>query len=205
MNHPHTRRPARIALLLAVVVTIGFLLNGLAREGAVAADTGQSAVEGRAVNQLQAASSAATQEISARFQHAVIMLHAGEYDYAVTALRRVLELAPRMPEAHVNMGFALLGLDHADAAREFFLAAIELRPRQTNAYWGLAVSLEALCDYPGAIGAMRTYVHLADGEDPYLAKARAALWEWGAGEDGSKNKQVSTEPGRDCLPASAVQ
>ena len=105
----------------------------------------------------------------------------------------------------MNKGFALLGLDHPGTAKEFFLTAIELRPRQTNAYWGLAVSLEALCDYPGAIGAMRTYVHLADVEDPYLAKARAALWEWGAGEDGSKNQQVSLEPGRDCLPVSAVQ
>ena len=90
MKHTHTRRPARIKLLLAVVVTLGFLLNGLAREGAVAADTGQSAVEGREVDEIQAASGASTKEISARFQHAVIMLHAGEYDYAVTALRRVL-------------------------------------------------------------------------------------------------------------------
>ena len=205
MNHPHTCRPAGIALLLAVVVTFGFQVNGLARESTVAADTGQSRVEGGAVDEIQAASGAAIKEISARFQHAVIMLHAREYDYAVTALRRVLELAPRMPEAHVNMGFALLGLDHPDTARDFFLTAIELRPRQTNAYWGLAVSLEALCDYPGAIGAMRTYVHLADGEDPYLPKARAALWEWGAGEDGSKDQPVSIEPGRDCLPVSAVQ
>ena len=118
------------------------------------------------------------QEIRARFRQAVIMLHAGEYDYAVAAMRRVLELSPKMPEAHVNMGFALLGQGHPGVARDFFLGAIELRPGQANAYWGLAVSLEKLCDIKGATGAMRTYLHLADADSRYVSKARAAIWEW---------------------------
>jgi hypothetical protein len=37
--------------------------------------------------------------------------------HAITALHRVLELAPQLPEAHVNMGFALLGLQQAEPAR----------------------------------------------------------------------------------------
>ena len=120
------------------------------------------------------------EEVDERFRQAVIMLHAGEFDYAVTALRRVLELSPMMPEAHVNMGFALLGQGHPEVAREFFLGAIELRPRQSNAYWGLAVSLEKLCDLQGATGAMRTYLHFADANDYFVSKARAAIWEWQA-------------------------
>ena len=32
----------------------------------------------------------------------------------------------------------------------------------------------------GAVGAMRTYVHLTKPNDPYLRKAQAALWEWEA-------------------------
>jgi hypothetical protein len=40
------------------------------------------------------------------------------------------------------------------------------------------VSLEGLCDIAGATGAMRTYIHLAPADDPFLVKARAALWEW---------------------------
>ena len=59
-----------------------------------------------------------------------------------------------------------------------FQTAIDLRPTQVNAYWGLAVSLEGLCDIAGAMGAMRTYVHLAPADDPFLIKANAALWEW---------------------------
>ena len=117
-------------------------------------------------------------EIAARFQQAVVMLHAKEYAYAVTALHRVLELAPRLPEAHANMGFALLGQEHYVGARDFFRSAIALRADQVNAYWGLALSLEQLCDMRGAIGAMRTYVHLTDPQDPLRRKGRSALWEW---------------------------
>ena len=117
-------------------------------------------------------------EIAERFQQGVMMLHAEKYEYAVAALHRVLELSPKMPEAHVNMGFALHGQGHHAAARDFFYSAIELHPNQANAYWGLAISLEALCDIRGAIGAMRTYVHLENPTSQYLSRARAALWEW---------------------------
>ncbi len=122
----------------------------------------------------------ARQEIHQRFQQGVIMLHAKQHEHAVTAFHRVLELDPEMPEAHVNMGFALIGLERYGAARDFFESAITLRREQVNAYYGLAVALDGLKDRPGAIGAMRTFVHLSSSEDPYLRKARAALWEWEA-------------------------
>jgi tetratricopeptide (TPR) repeat protein len=117
-------------------------------------------------------------ELRKRFEQAVVMLHAKQYDHAVTALHRVLEIAPRMPEAHVNMGYALLGLQKPEAARGFFEAAVELNPRQANAYYGLAVTSEALKDYEMALGAMRTYLHFAAADDPYRTRARSALWEW---------------------------
>ena len=117
-------------------------------------------------------------EIADRFRQGVVMLHARQHGHALTAFHRVLELEPRMPEAHANMGFALIGLGRAAQARDFFESAIELRREQMNAYYGLAVALEALADVNGAIGAMRTYTHLARADDPYLPKARAALWEW---------------------------
>lgn len=117
-------------------------------------------------------------ELEVRFQQAVYMLHAGHYDDAVTALHRVMELSPRMPEAYVNMGFALYGLKRYKAARDFFDAATDIRPYQGNAYWGIAISLEKLGDLKGALGAMRTYIHLAPPNDPYVTRARSALWEW---------------------------
>jgi len=127
------------------------------------------------------ADSARREEIRIRFEQAVLMLHAREYEHALTALHRVLELAPSMPEAHANAGYALLGLKRTAAARDFFESAIALNPMQANAYYGLAAALEELGDRAGAIGAMRSFVHLAKDEDPrHLAKARAALWEWEA-------------------------
>lgn len=120
------------------------------------------------------------QEIAIRFRQAVAMLHAGEYDYALKALHRVLDLSPRMPEAHVNMGYALFGLGQYPAARDFFTSAIDLRPEQANAYYGLAISLEQLGDLAGALGAMRTYLHRGKADSRYRRRAEAAVWEWEA-------------------------
>ncbi|MDO8991382.1 MAG: cbb3-type cytochrome c oxidase subunit I [Sideroxyarcus sp.] len=118
------------------------------------------------------------EEIDRRFLQGVAMLHAKQFDYAATAFDRVLELAPNMPEAHVNMGYALIGVGRYDAARDFFEAATRLRVTQVNAYYGLAIALEGSGDLPGALGAMRSYVHLAHGEDAYVRKAQAAIGEW---------------------------
>jgi predicted Zn-dependent protease len=117
-------------------------------------------------------------EIERRFAQGVLMLHAKQHEHALTAFHRVLALAPGMPEAHVNAGFALLGMSEAAAARAFFEAAIALRKEQMNAYYGLAVASEQLGDLAAARGAMRTYAHLAPQDDPFRRKAEAALWEW---------------------------
>lgn len=113
-----------------------------------------------------------------RFEQGVAMLHMRQYDYALTAFHQVLAMAPTLPEAHVNMGFTLLGLEQWQAARDFFESAIELRREQLNAYYGLAMALEALGDMPGAIGAMQSYLHRAPADDSYRKSAEAALWEW---------------------------
>jgi len=125
------------------------------------------------------AARAQADEVRRRFDAAVVMLHAKQYEHAVTALHRVLELAPRLPEAHVNMGYALLGLNRHAAARDFFDSATALQADQANAYYGLALAWEAAGDLPMAMGAMRSYLHLARTEsDAHLRRARAALWEW---------------------------
>lgn len=126
-------------------------------------------------------------EVTQRFNQAVAMLHAKQYDYAIAALHRVLLLAPELPEAHVNMGFALMGLGRHAEARAFFDGAIALRPEQANAYYGLALAWDAAGDRALATGAMRTYVHLAKNENPeHLSRARAALWEWQAEADAKR-------------------
>ena len=119
-------------------------------------------------------------QVAERFQQAVALLHAKRFDYAITALDAVLALAPDMPEAYVNMGYAFLGLEEFGPARGAFEKALNIKLDQVNAYYGLAVAFEAQGDYEAALGAMRSYIHLSPPDDPFLPKARAALWEWEA-------------------------
>lgn len=116
--------------------------------------------------------------VQQRFDQAASLLHAGQFEYAITALNQILSIQPRLPEAHVNLGFAFLGLKDYQASAVAFSRAIDLRPEQLNAYYGLAEALEGMEDFEGALGAMRSYVHLSPPNDPFLAKAQAALWEW---------------------------
>lgn len=119
-----------------------------------------------------------TAEINERFQQAVMMLHAKRFDLAIAPLQRVLTLAPNMPEAHVNLGFALLELKHYEDARTSFQNAIELHEMQVNAYYGLALVMHEMKEVDAAVGTMRSYIHLAAADDPYLNQARAKLAEW---------------------------
>ena len=122
-------------------------------------------------------------EINTRFQQGLSMLHIQEYDYAIKAFQRVIDLIPTLPEAHVNMGYILLKLKEYQTASTYFLKAIDLRPSQANAYYGLAEAYEGLNDLEAALGSMHSFLHLAKptGKNKkYVNKARSALWEWEA-------------------------
>ncbi|HET9821905.1 MAG TPA: tetratricopeptide repeat protein [Burkholderiaceae bacterium] len=162
----HDQRRRALGLTLALVALGGLALHASDRLHAPAAAP-------------QAAAMPHEADVRRLFAAAVVMLHAKRHEEAVTALHRVLTYAPRMPEAHVNMGFAMLGLKRLKEARDFFEGATALAPMQANAYYGLALVHEARGDLASATGAMRSYVHLARSERPeHLARARAALWEW---------------------------
>lgn len=118
------------------------------------------------------------EEIDLRFKQGVIMLHAKQYDHAVTAFHRVLQLAPKMPEAHANMGFAMLGQKHYKEALDFFDGATELNRNQLNAYYGMAEAYEGLGDYRGALESMEAWLHRAKPDDPFRRRAEAGVWEW---------------------------
>lgn len=126
------------------------------------------------------------EEIRRRFSEGVVMLHAKEYNHALTAFHRVLEIDPKMPEAHVNIGFALLGLGKPKAAADFFDTATVLRPDQMNAYYGLGEALNQLGDKLGALQSMEAYLHRSPKNDPYRAKAESAVWELRAALEAEK-------------------
>jgi len=160
-------RPAALVLTLVLVCLLGLLLAW------TGADTQGQLASAAAGERLQRQA-----ELDQRFSSGVQSLNRRDYERAAQDFHRVLELAPRLPEAHVNMGFALLGSQRFALARDFFDAAIGLNARQRNAYYGLAEALEGLRDLPGALGAMRSYAHLSPPDDPYLPRANAAIWEW---------------------------
>ncbi len=153
----------------------GKKVKGYTRPGA---SKGQQQASGvKQINLLEGLSPQDAQLMQQRFDQAASLLHAGQYEYAITALDQVIKIQPRMPEAYVNMGYAYLGLEQYQTAVTAFSKAIDLRPNQVNAYYGLAEALEGMKDYEGALGAMRSYIHLSPPNDPFLAKAQSAIWE----------------------------
>lgn len=158
---------ARVWLLVAVVALLALVPLAASKRLVF---FGQPSVQEHAVVK-------AREEIQRRFNEGVIMLHAKRYDHALTAFHRVLEINPKMPEAHVNIGYALLGLGKPKAAADFFDTATVLKPDQINAYFGLGEALSQMGDKLGALQSMETYLHRATKDDPYRVKAEAAVWE----------------------------
>lgn len=171
-------RPAtageRVALLLMAVIVVG--------AAAAVYFGGERSPLGSGVRPAQHAEQKAREELDKRFGEGVLMLHAKQYEHALTAFHRVLQLDPQMPEAHVNAGYALLGMKEFQAAADFFDTATALRPNQLNAYYGLGEALMALGDRQGALQAMEAYLHRSPPEDPFRRKAEAAVWELRAGD-----------------------
>lgn len=184
-----------LALTVGLTVSGGLLLAVL--PGKLHLPAGKAIEDSRAVHAREKTDA----EIARRFGQGVAMLHARRYDDALTAFHRVLELAPEMPEAYVNTGFALIGLEHYAVARDFFESAIELRRDQVNAYYGLAVALEGMDDVSGALGAMRTYLHLAPADDAYRRKAESAVWEWEEKLKRARSTTRKAKPDSKTVPA----
>jgi tetratricopeptide (TPR) repeat protein len=112
------------------------------------------------------------------FRDGVEQLRLGRPETAAAAFARAARLRPRVPEVHVDLGYAYLALGRYRLAQRSFATAIDIRPTQANAYYGLAESLEARDDLPAALGAMRTYLHLTGDGTPFRRRAMAAIWEW---------------------------
>lgn len=114
-------------------------------------------------------------ELTARFEQGVAMLQLGEFENAVTAFHRVLVLAPGLPEAHLNMGFALYELKDYQGAQHFFEGAKALAPDFLNVEYGLAVSLFAQGKTLEAVHHMATYLGRLKKDDPFRKVAEKKM------------------------------
>lgn len=165
-----TRR-GRDARILALVVTVLLVVGGGYFLDRWINDGGRADLKAH-VDQKRG------EEIDLRFKQGVVMLHARQYEHAATAFHRVLLLAPTMPEAHANLGFAMIGLKRYKEALDFFDGATALNRNQLNAYYGMAEAYEGLGDYRGALEAMEAWLHRANADDPFRRRAESAVWEW---------------------------
>ena len=163
------RRAALILLVALVVAAGGFAID---RYGSGAGVEDAGPVGSALVNDESA------QLAHQYFQQSVVMLRSGQYEYAATALHEVLKIYPGLPEAHANMGYALIGLGQYEAATDFFQTATDLRPTLHTAYYGLAVAEDGRGDTRAALAAMQAYAHLAASDDPYLERAQSAMRGW---------------------------
>jgi lipoprotein NlpI len=169
------------ALTVSALLVAGVLVAGVAGTGRMLAGSSlKPTLTGHVFDKRQHERQARLAEVGRRFEQGVVMLQQRHYDFAVTAFHRVLELDPTLVEAHVNLGFALLGQGNAKAARDFFDGALAMKPMQTNAYYGLGLAYFELGQIEGAMGAMNTYVHLSPQEDVHRAKATQLVGEWRA-------------------------
>lgn len=155
------------AFLLLAIATIGGLLNRWMTSPLTASllpEPVQSSQSG---------------QLAQIFSEAVVHMQSGDYEQALNLWHAALLINPEIPEVKVNMGFSLFETGEYVPARDFFISAIDQSPFQANAYYGLAICNEQLGDLEAAIGAMKSYIHLAQAQDDsFIRKARSALWEW---------------------------
>jgi thiol-disulfide isomerase/thioredoxin len=118
----------------------------------------------------------------------------GDAHSAARAFEAARSANPHAPNVYVNLGFAYLEMGQLAASRTVFEKASSIAPGQANAYYGLAEVLEALGDIQGAIGAMRTFVHLAPDNDPFRRRAMSALWEWETGTQATRTETDEIGP-----------
>ncbi|HEB66896.1 MAG TPA: tetratricopeptide repeat protein [Gammaproteobacteria bacterium] len=123
------------------------------------------------------------QRVATRFREAVNLLHTGHHAEAVLAWEDVIAMAPTLPEARVNLGYAHLGLGQAAEAEQAFRAALALRESQANAHYGLALALAKQQRMAEARAAMRRFLRYSGPGDPYLARAHELLKQWQAEEN----------------------
>ncbi|MCB1849736.1 MAG: tetratricopeptide repeat protein [Gammaproteobacteria bacterium] len=139
-----------------------------------------------AAHQTDHIASGETDPLQSEFQYGVQLLRTSHPDLAISTFVNILRRAPHLPEAYANLGYAFLVLRRYADAQAQFERALNINMRQLNAYYGLALAHEGRGDLEKALGAMKTFVHLADEKDPFVRKARSAIWEWESAQETGK-------------------
>ena len=171
------------ASILAVIVAVALILEILPSSGPKVTPASPK----------QTASDTVT-PFGEAFARGIEAMRLGDAHTAALAFDEARAINPHIAEAHINLGFAFLVMERPREAATAFDRALSIDPQKTNAYYGLGVALDSAGDREGAMGAMRSYVHLTAEDDPFRRKALSALWEWEAAKKSEKQQQGSTRP-----------
>ena len=95
----------------------------------------------------------------------------GDFDEAIAAFEKALEINPNNVEAHLAWGNALMALNKLDEAESHYRRAIALDPQHRHARWLLGAVYEKRGDVAAAIGAYRESLEV----DPQYALAHQAI------------------------------
>jgi thioredoxin-like negative regulator of GroEL len=170
------------AAILIVIPAVGLILGMLPGGGPKIGSVPQ-----------EAASSGVT-PFGQAFARGIEAMRLGDAHAAAVAFDQARAINPHIAEAHVNLGFAYLAMERSREAATAFDRALTIDPRRINAYYGLGEALDAAGDRRGAMGAMRSFVHLTAKDDPFRRKALSALWEWEAVAKGEAPQQDDASP-----------
>lgn len=95
-----------------------------------------------AVAQCREALAARADDVNLVAALGAILLRKGEYEPAREQLKRAIELEPRFPKPHEDLGALHLATGRPELAIAAFESATALDPRQASAFFGLATALE---------------------------------------------------------------
>ena len=74
-----------------------------------------------------------------------------------------------------NLGFAYFDLGETEAAARLFRSALSVGPREANAHFGLARTLERLGQRKEAVRSFQAYLECAPADDPFRLAAQERL------------------------------
>lgn len=189
-----SRRRAHLlvaASVMLVILAFGLILESLPGSGPQIGTVPQ-----------QAATNGAT-PFGRAFARGIEAMRLGDAHAAAVAFDEARAINPHVAEAHTNLGFAYLAMERGKEAAAAFERALTINPQRINAYYGLGAALDATGDRKGALGAMRSFVHLAGKDDPFRRKALSALWEWEAADKAEASKQVESSSGAETAAVAA--
>ncbi len=99
----------------------------------------------------------------------------GDYDTAIKAYEKAIELDPKSAEAYNNMGFAYYDSGDIDKAIELQRKAMEINPYLPNVYYGLALALEKKGDDKGAVENWKSFIKFAEPHSKWWIKAQERI------------------------------